>query len=84
MRVIKTIGVVVAIAVTVLFINLITLQLLLIMSFKPTAQQVEIVDYRDLSKGDVELCKQYRQWQALPEIKGAATSMDALCERLGY
>lgn len=84
MRVIKTIGVVLAIAVVVLFVNLITLQFLLIMSFKTTAQQVEIVDHTDLSKGDVELCKQYRHWQALPEIKGATTSMDALCEKLGH
>lgn len=79
MRVIKTIGVVVAIAIAVLFINLITLQLLNIVISKPTVPQVEI----DLSKGDAELCKQYRQWQALPEIKGVTTSMDALCEKLG-
>lgn len=37
-----------------------------------------------LQNGTVELCKQYRRWQALPEIKGVTTSMDTLCEKLGY
>ncbi len=38
----------------------------------------------ELKTGTISLCKQYRQWQALPEIKGATTSMDAICEKLGH
>lgn len=36
-----------------------------------------------LEASDRELCKQYRKWQAMPEIKGVTTSMDVICERLG-
>lgn len=37
----------------------------------------------ELKAGTISLCEQYRRWQALPEIEGATTSMDTICEKLG-
>lgn len=42
-----------------------------------------LVENSALEASDRELCKQYRKWQAMPEIKGVTTSMDAICEKLG-
>ena len=61
---------------------LIGLQILAMMALNGSAQ-VKTVEHPALTASDVELCKQYRKWQLQPEIKGATTGMDAICEKIG-
>ena len=74
--------VIVTIVTTVCAAFLIGLQILALLAMSGGVQ-VKTVEHPALTASDVELCKQYRKWQALPEINGATTSMDAICEKLG-
>ncbi len=84
MRLIKLIGIIIAALLAGILVTVLQVLVIIYASTPSAEPSIVITDTSKLKEGDIALCKQYRQWQATPEIKGATTSMDALCEKLGH